>query len=784
MIIFIFLIYITRQTQIEIYQFNASSNFSDEWVGGYFRNCGDVEYFGPSISRIFLNLESHSHIIVDAYLLSDYSSMTDFWIDESTQPYYLSYSQKYCGSTLIYFYNISRTLQHKRRTVLMEFYLHHGGLISLKLSIIKCQYECAGCIENYHATYQQWKLHQYSLNDKLSQNLDGWTFVSNNSQYQMFGCGGCQFQQFLELNYSTELPPHQDVLIRFFKIDRNTLIVNYLYGKKVINYHYLIEILIRNHQDPILSLNFKIPGSYPGQIRDFELFYTEPLIKVPTLNEGCLEQIDEKCLICQEGWIQAEFFENCHPICGNGIIEGQEECDDHNLTSNHTCFQCKYQCVQFCQICQFGICLQCIDGFTLVGFTCDPVCGDVNLTPYSVEQCELAVNGVWDGCKDCRFIQIADCKTHYFSICLECDIGFQMIENVCYPNCGDKIILEQYEDCDDGNLQPYDGCYQCKFQCIEDCNICNRGQCILKCSEGYQFINDSCHSVCGDQMVTKEEDCDDGNSIQFDGCFQCKYSCPENCIDCYKGNCLECNYQYELLISNECKLQLKCGDGLLYEQEECDDGNYEAADGCYDCLIEQNWICITITRDSPSQCTFVQAPNLGINYLNMTQNKQYISLQFNQQVQIYTSQPLSETIYFELLEIDKKHWNSSLFIIQDVESYLSFGEYVIQIEVNQLLDFRPVLKIGVNQTVANIMGVVLVDSEKYIKLEYPKYLDETQKQYSQSLKIYLGLLQQVFYQEVEIYLLKFWRSFNFSSTQDISIYYSLKIQRFIFLLMI
>ncbi|CAD8163682.1 unnamed protein product [Paramecium octaurelia] len=228
MIIFIFLIYITRQTQIEIYQFNASSNFSDEWVGGYFRNCGDVEYFGPSISRIFLNLESHSHIIVDAYLLSDYSSMTDFWIDESTQPYYLSYSQKYCGSTLIYFYNISRTLQHKRRTVLMEFYLHHGGLISLKLSIIKCQYECAGCIENYHATYQQWKLHQYSLNDKLSQNLDGWTFVSNNSQYQMFGCGGCQFQQFLELNYSTELPPHQDVLIRFFKIDRNTLIVNYL----------------------------------------------------------------------------------------------------------------------------------------------------------------------------------------------------------------------------------------------------------------------------------------------------------------------------------------------------------------------------------------------------------------------------------------------------------------------------------------------------------------------------------------------------------------------------
>ncbi|CAD8166673.1 unnamed protein product [Paramecium octaurelia] len=450
------------------------------------------------------------------------------------------------------------------------------------------------------------------------------------------------------------------------------------------------------------------------------------------LNEGCLEQIDDKCLICQEGWIQDEYLENCHPICGDGIIQGQEQCD--NLQSNQSCYQCKFSCIQYCQICQNGICLQCIDGFVInTNFHCDPICGDGNLTPYSVEQCELAVNGVWDSCQDCLFISIPNCKSSYFSICLECEVGFQMLENECSPYCGDKFILQQYEDCDDGNFQPYDGCYQCKFQCIEDCNVCDRGQCILKCGDGYEFVNNKCLSVCGDQIVTKEEDCDDGNTIQFDGCYQCIYSCPENCYDCYQGTCLECNEQYQLLISNQCKELFNCGDGLIQGQEECDSGNY-AANGCKNCLIEQNWVCITVTKYQPSQCTFVKAPSLIINYLNMTQNKQYISIKFNQQVKIFTNQPLSETLKFELSDIHKKYWESNLYIIQDVGSYLSFGEYVFQIEVLQLLKFRPILKIVVNQKVSNIDDAILDDFKKQITLQYPNYLDETQKEYSYNLK--------------------------------------------------
>ncbi|CAD8055008.1 unnamed protein product [Paramecium primaurelia] len=461
-------------------------------------------------------------------------------------------------------------------------------------------------------------------------------------------------------------------------------------------------------------------------IRDFEVFYTQPVIMFYKLNEGCLEQIYGQCLICKEGWIQDELLENCHPICGDGLIQGQEECDDGNLISNESCTLCKYSCIQFCSICQFGICLQCQDGFFINdNFNCDPLCGDGNLIPYSTEQCELTVNGESDNCQECRFISIANCKTDYLSICLECEVGYQKLGNICFPYCGDKLILEQYEDCDDGNLQPYDGCFECKFQCIEDCNICERGQCILKCEIGYEFANNGCLSVCGDQIITKEEDCDDGNTIIFDG---------QNCFDCYQGTCLKCNYQYQLLISNQCKQQLDCGDGLLQEQEDCDDGNFLATDGCKDCLIEQNWVCMTITTDSLSQCSFIKAPNLLINYLNITQNKQYISIQFNQKVKIQTAQPLSETINFEISNIEKKNWNSHLYIIQDVGSDVSFGEFIVQIEIQQLLEFRPVLKIKVNQTVVNIDDAVLNDVEKSITLQYPKFLNGKQKFYSENLK--------------------------------------------------
>ncbi|CAD8129340.1 unnamed protein product [Paramecium sonneborni] len=709
MILLVVLVYGTQQTLI--YQFDASSNIRDGNFGSFtfifqdgkivivnsilaggfiilehlLINLSLAEYF--QIQNLILMLKWMQNFLGNYFLNNksiDTNISPNFLIDQQSQTYnVLVNSSQICGEIQPeYIHTIQITWQHNRRTVWIYIDFEKGGLISLSLSIIKCQYECAGCIDNYHIFCTQWKLHQYQFNQKFITNFEGWTFESQYRITSSFNCGNCEYLSFLEIKYFTQLPPHQDVLIRMFKQNFGPIIVNYLYGISQYSSRQ-IEILIKNHHDLILLIYIKSTTSGFRNLRDFEVFYTQPENIYKDLNEGCLEQINDSCLICQEGWIQDEFLENCHPICGDGIIQGQEECDDGNLISSDSCYLCQYSCIDYCQICQFGICLQCQDGFIInSNFNCDPFCGDGNLTPYSTEQCEMTVNGVLDGCQDCRFISIANCKINYFSICLKCETGYYMLENICFPNCGDRLILELYEDCDDGNLQPYDGCFECKFQCIEDCNICDRGKCILKCEEGYEFVNNTCLSVCGDLLVAKEEDCDDGNTQPYDGCFDCKYSCPENCNDCYQGICLECNYQQQLIISNQCKQQLHCGDGLLQEQEECDDENYQPVDGCNDCLIEKNWICITITKDSFSQCAFLKAPNLIINYLNMTQNKQYISIEFDQQVKIQTAQPLSETINFQLSNIDKNYWNSVLYIIQDVGSDINFVEFIVQIEAN------------------------------------------------------------------------------------------------------
>ena len=43
-----------------------------------------------------------------------------------------------------------------------------------------------------------------------------------------------------------------------------------------------------------------------------------------------------------------------------------------------------------------------------------------------------------------------------------CDTGYQLDEtrNDCQPICGDNLVTLN-EDCDDGNLLPDDGCHEC-----------------------------------------------------------------------------------------------------------------------------------------------------------------------------------------------------------------------------------------------------------------------------------------------------------------------------------
>lgn len=53
-------------------------------------------------------------------------------------------------------------------------------------------------------------------------------------------------------------------------------------------------------------------------------------------------------------------------------------------------------------------------------------------------------------------------------------------------------------------------------------------------------------ATCGDELVMPEEECDDGNRAAFDGCFNCKIECQSSCLECRRGRCYKCNFGWTL----------------------------------------------------------------------------------------------------------------------------------------------------------------------------------------------------------------------------------------------
>jgi cysteine-rich repeat protein len=138
-------------------------------------------------------------------------------------------------------------------------------------------------------------------------------------------------------------------------------------------------------------------------------------------------------------------------------------------------------------------------------------------------------------------------------------------------NCGDGVI-ERNEDCDDGNTLSGDGCSQiCQ---VESNYVCKE--------QGKPCEN---LAKCGNGFLTSDETCDDGNTESGDGCSS----------DCSK---IEPGYQCRVP-GKPCTP--KCGDGIKSGVETCDDGNTAAGDGCSaTCHIETGFKCDDST---PSKCS-------------------------------------------------------------------------------------------------------------------------------------------------------------------------------------
>jgi cysteine-rich repeat protein len=184
------------------------------------------------------------------------------------------------------------------------------------------------------------------------------------------------------------------------------------------------------------------------------------------------------------------------PVCGNGIIEAGEDCDDGNTADNDGCSSTCHR--EFCGDGIVNGSEQCDDGNNTSGDGCDSgchietgggLCG--NGTVDAGEDCDDGNNTGGDGCS-------ADCH---------------------FEKCGDGV-LNGSEECDDGNNTNGDGC-------SSDCHLEKCGDGVLngseECDDGNNDDGDGCSSdchleKCGDGVLNQGEECDDGNNVDGDGC--------------------------------------------------------------------------------------------------------------------------------------------------------------------------------------------------------------------------------------------------------------------------
>jgi len=153
-------------------------------------------------------------------------------------------------------------------------------------------------------------------------------------------------------------------------------------------------------------------------------------------------------------------------VCGNGVVEGNEECDEGNQNGQvctpaygETCEYCKSNCTNGSVVggrCGDGVVNgneECDDGNTANGDGCSSTCQTEGGGSSSV-----CGNGVVEGNEECdegnQNGQV--CTPNYGSSCIYCKSNCTN-GSVFGGSCGDGVVNGN-EECDDGNTANGDGC--------------------------------------------------------------------------------------------------------------------------------------------------------------------------------------------------------------------------------------------------------------------------------------------------------------------------------------
>ncbi|CAK77967.1 unnamed protein product (macronuclear) [Paramecium tetraurelia] len=818
-----------------------------------------------------------------------------------------------CNSSYLFFL-ITITLQHSSPSITISMIAenNHWGVAEFKLSINECLNGCNYC--NSQECFNQ-ELFLTLFNEKtfsVVKTEEGWQsgFVGVNEIGECYGfnylkTSGGKLHNVFNLGQHEMISFQAKLLI--FNSDSTKIYIsvddilvtttNYIQKQLIFNgqicgYIQIQEINLLQYQHFSRSLEITISvdlkqyhqspsfSTYIG-LRDFQLFVKKGSVECYDWNivpfdgcfsniydcvEGCGLCIKGICQDCLVGWEFEESSQSCIPICGDTLITQDEECDDGNLVAYDGCHKCKYSCPSNCRYCQFGKCLGCQNQHQILEGRCQFICDELEKTHYQENQdyhdfiilegyqcrqdqfddkferfyfqqqkslLNLNIRILEQQYNNSKFDYLDNCKVEQFGKCLEChaEYEFNFHKTKCIPKCQDGILIQE-EVCDDGNRIQFDGCYKClkscqieclfcsenkcyncqngwqlqdyqckqicgdgqlaifsneqcddpedpnctdcNYQCDNDCLICNQFQNCEICKHPFQMKNGKCLSICGDNIITPPfEQCDDGNDIPYDGCYDCQFKCSFGCIKCQKDNkCVQCDELNYILDTHTYICQAKqpnsdlepkeeennndlviiscnenqefinyqcvnlCGNGILNSLfEQCDDGNNEGGDGCSAlCFEEDSYKCIN-QNNSFSICNFVQQPNLELILLSEIQNQtKIIELGFSQDVYLLSYQYFEQIVEFTITPISQ--YQLSLLPIINITAQLNQPKYQISVQFLEPVT-DPILQINIQQfSIYNYYDMQLKSNSKQLHLGTPFVLSKaTQNRVNQVIKM-------------------------------------------------
>lgn len=207
------------------------------------------------------------------------------------------------------------------------------------------------------------------------------------------------------------------------------------------------------------------------------IFYRTPQTQCDDGNDIDGDGCSSFCIV-EDGYTCAggtgTVADKCTPICGDGMVHGNESCEDGNTVSGDGCSS----------TCQIETGWKCTFDMNSGLYICEDDCGNGIINLRGAEQ----------ECDDGNFINNDGCSaTCKIESGFNCSGGTLKTPDICTEICGDGLDFGHFP-CEDGNLVDGDGC---SAECTVEAGF--------KCSGGSPTLIDTCTEICGDGIKTPNE---------------------------------------------------------------------------------------------------------------------------------------------------------------------------------------------------------------------------------------------------------------------------------------